>query len=142
MHIIMYNTGIAINTLESRFTVASLVSHPCSVPSDRILLSFNKLTVSVKSVIEATQYFLSRGVNYVLTQAFCQDPLEEHFSMHRAMQHGEILSMTSPYILVSAKMLFHRECRRSPINGPAIHIVQVLLILKHLCLHLIVNVIF
>ena len=81
----MYYTGIAISTLEYRFTVASLVSHPCSVPSDCIMLSFNTLTVSVKSAIEATQYLLSHGVNYVLTQAFCQDQLEEHFSRHRAI---------------------------------------------------------
>ena len=79
---IMYYTGIESSTLESR---ASLVSHPCSVPSDRIMISFNKLTVSVKSVVEATQYLLSHGVDYVLTQAFCQDPLEEHFSRHRAI---------------------------------------------------------
>ena len=76
---------IAISTLESRFTVASLVSHPCSVPIGSVMLSLNKLTVSVKSVIEATQYLLSHGVEYVLTQAFCQDPLEEHFSRHRAI---------------------------------------------------------
>ena len=41
-HIIMYYTCIAISTLESRFTVVSLVSHPCSVPSG--ILVYSRLT--------------------------------------------------------------------------------------------------
>ncbi|KAI0225957.1 hypothetical protein LSAT2_023318 [Lamellibrachia satsuma] len=47
--------------------------------------TFEGLQITVKSVVEATKYLLCHGVDYVLTQIFCQDPLEEHFSRHRAL---------------------------------------------------------
>ena len=39
---------------------------------------------TVKSMVEATRYLLSQGVEHVLSQVFCQDALEEHFGRHRA----------------------------------------------------------
>ena len=42
-------------------------------------------TFPVKSLIEATKFLLSNGVEYVRTIVFCQDPLEEHFGRHRAL---------------------------------------------------------
>lgn len=41
--------------------------------------------VAVNSAIEATQYLLRCGVRMVLTNKYCQDPLEEHFGRHRAL---------------------------------------------------------
>ncbi len=35
--------------------------------------------------VEATQYLLQNGVHYVLSQDYCQDPLEEHFGRHRGL---------------------------------------------------------
>ena len=39
----------------------------------------------MNSLIEATQYMLSQGVEFVLTAKFNQDPLEEAFGRHRSM---------------------------------------------------------
>ncbi|XP_056004110.1 uncharacterized protein LOC125653769 [Ostrea edulis] len=33
----------------------------------------------------ATRYLLQQGVPYVLSNVFCQDPLEEHFGRHRGL---------------------------------------------------------
>ena len=40
---------------------------------------------TVESLIGATRYLLSHGVPHVLSQDFCQDPLEEHFGRHRGL---------------------------------------------------------
>ena len=43
---------------------------------------------SVRSVTEVTKYLLEHGVAYVLTNKFCQDPIEELFGRHRAIGRG------------------------------------------------------
>ncbi|XP_056007180.1 uncharacterized protein LOC125647649 [Ostrea edulis] len=42
------------------------------------------IIMTVKSFIEA-RYLLQQGVPYVLSNVFCQDPLEEHFGRHRGL---------------------------------------------------------
>ncbi|XP_070537602.1 uncharacterized protein [Ptychodera flava] len=41
------------------------------------------LKMTVNSFVEVSRYLLQQGVNFVLSEKFCQDPLEEHFSKHR-----------------------------------------------------------
>ena len=41
--------------------------------------------ITVYSMIEATKFLLKSGVRMVLTNKFCQDPLEEHFGRHRCL---------------------------------------------------------
>ena len=43
------------------------------------------LKISVNSIIEATQFLLQHEVQYVLTERFCQDALENYFGHQRAM---------------------------------------------------------
>ncbi|XP_014677400.1 PREDICTED: uncharacterized protein LOC106817251 [Priapulus caudatus] len=43
------------------------------------------LWMTVHSVIEATRYLLNNGVEFVFTNVFCQDPIEEHFGRHRGL---------------------------------------------------------
>ena len=42
-----------------------------------------KLTVS--SAIEATKLLVEEGMEFVLTERFCQDPLEEYFGKQRQL---------------------------------------------------------
>jgi hypothetical protein len=39
----------------------------------------------MRSITEATRFLLMQGVNFVYTNRFCQDPVEEAFGRHRAM---------------------------------------------------------
>ena len=39
----------------------------------------SSLTISCKSLIECTKYLLQNGIEYVLTERFSQDVLEEYF---------------------------------------------------------------
>ncbi|XP_060077288.1 uncharacterized protein LOC132556865 [Ylistrum balloti] len=51
-----------------------------------MLLSHQTVTgleTSVRSITECVKYILNLGASFVLTHAFNQDPLEEHFSHHR-----------------------------------------------------------
>ena len=41
--------------------------------------TYEKLKISVNSIIEATQFLLWHQVKYVLTERFCQDLLENWF---------------------------------------------------------------
>ena len=48
--------------------------------------TFEGLKLTVNSIIESVQFLLNNGVNgYVLTERFCQDPLENYFGRQRAM---------------------------------------------------------
>ena len=47
--------------------------------------TYEGLQITVKSVIELTKYLLSHGVQYVLTERFCQDPLENYFGRQRGI---------------------------------------------------------
>lgn len=47
--------------------------------------SFKGIEMTVKGFCGATRYLLSHGVPSVLSNVFCQDPLEEHFGRHRGM---------------------------------------------------------
>ena len=54
----------------------------------KILLSeqtFEGIQTSVYSLIECTKFLSNHGFQYVLTNKFNQDPLEEHFGRHRAL---------------------------------------------------------
>ncbi|XP_014679242.1 PREDICTED: uncharacterized protein LOC106819095 isoform X2 [Priapulus caudatus] len=47
--------------------------------------TYQELWTTANAAIEATQDLLKNGVKFVLTNKFCQDPLEEHFGRHRGM---------------------------------------------------------
>ena len=46
--------------------------------------TFNGLKMTVSSVIEVTKFFLNEGFEFVLTERFCQDDVEEYFGYQRA----------------------------------------------------------
>ena len=43
------------------------------------------IQITVHSIIEAVQFLLQHGVKYVLTERFCQDPLENYFGRQRSL---------------------------------------------------------
>ena len=47
--------------------------------------TYKELVMTIKSFPEAARYLLDNGVKYVLSNKFCQDPLEEHFGRHRSL---------------------------------------------------------
>ena len=47
--------------------------------------TYEGLKISVNSIIEATQFLLWHQVKYVLTERFCQDPLENWFGRQRSL---------------------------------------------------------
>ena len=46
--------------------------------------TYNGLKMSVKSAIAITKFLLSKGFEFVLTERFCQDDVEEYFGYQRA----------------------------------------------------------
>jgi len=47
--------------------------------------TFEGLQMTVYSLVEATQYLLQNGVDFVLTERFNQDVLEEYFGRQRSL---------------------------------------------------------
>ena len=47
--------------------------------------TYEGILTSVYSLIECTKFLINHGFQYVLTNKFNQDPLEEHFGRHRAL---------------------------------------------------------
>ena len=47
--------------------------------------TFEGLKITVHSIIEAVKFLLQHHVKYVLTERFCQDPLENYFGQQRAI---------------------------------------------------------
>ena len=47
--------------------------------------TYEGLKISINSIIETTQFLLWHQVKYVLTERFCQDPLENLFGMQRSL---------------------------------------------------------
>ena len=47
--------------------------------------TYEGLKITVNSVIELVQFLLDHDVRYVLTERFCQDPLENYFGRQRSM---------------------------------------------------------
>ena len=47
--------------------------------------TYEGLKISVNAIIEATQFLLWHQVKYVLTERFCQDPLENWFGRQRSL---------------------------------------------------------
>lgn len=55
---------------------------------NRMFLSwqtYEGLQITTHSVVKATKFLLNEGVQYVLTERFCQDPLEEYFGNQRKL---------------------------------------------------------
>jgi hypothetical protein len=46
--------------------------------------TFTSLTMMVNSVVALTRFLLSEGFEFVLTERFCQDDVEEYFGYQRA----------------------------------------------------------
>ena len=46
--------------------------------------TFEGFKISVNSVVEVTKFLLGEGFEFVLTERFCQDLLEEYFGNQRA----------------------------------------------------------
>ena len=44
---------------------------------------FEGIQISVYSIIEAVKFLISGGIQFVLTERFCQDPAEEYFGNQR-----------------------------------------------------------
>ena len=47
--------------------------------------TFTGLRITTYSIVECIQFLLNSGVDYVLTERFCQDPLENYFGQQRAI---------------------------------------------------------
>eukprot|EP00795_Rhopilema_esculentum_P017480 gene17480-9089_t len=47
--------------------------------------TYDGLQTTSYALIECVKYLLQNGFKYVLTNRFCQDPLENHFGMHRGL---------------------------------------------------------
>ena len=45
--------------------------------------TYEGLQITTYSVIEATKFLLQEGMEYVITERFCQDPIEEYFGSQR-----------------------------------------------------------
>ena len=57
----------------------------------RMLISwktYEGLQITVYSLIEATKFLLGEGSEFVLTERFCQEVVEEYFGRQRAHVHG------------------------------------------------------
>ena len=46
---------------------------------------YEGIKITVYSLIEVIRYLLNQGVSYILTERFCQDPLENYFGRQRSM---------------------------------------------------------
>ena len=58
------------------------------MPTRNLFISsqtYEGLKITVNSVIEATQVFLQNQVKYLLTESFCQDPLENYFGRQKSL---------------------------------------------------------
>ena len=47
--------------------------------------TFEGFQITVNSAVEATKFLLNEGMEYVLTERFCQDPVEEYFGNQRKL---------------------------------------------------------
>ena len=47
--------------------------------------TYEGFKITINSIIEAVQFLLQHEVSYVLTERFCQDPLENYFSHQRSL---------------------------------------------------------
>ena len=47
--------------------------------------TYEGFQVTVQSTIESTKFHLGEGMDYVLTERFCQDPVEEFFGKQRRL---------------------------------------------------------
>ena len=47
--------------------------------------SHEGVQITMHSLVEATKFLLSQGMEYVLSQRFCQDPVEEYFGSQRIL---------------------------------------------------------
>ena len=47
--------------------------------------TYEALQITTFSIIDAIKYLLQNGVEYIFTERFCQDPLENYFGRQRAM---------------------------------------------------------
>ena len=43
-----------------------------------------EMEITVNSLVECIKYCLNRGMEFVLTERFNQDPIEQHFGLHRS----------------------------------------------------------
>ena len=50
--------------------------------------TYEGFQISVFSVIETTKFLLQEGMEFVLTERFCQDPAEEYFGNQRKLGRG------------------------------------------------------
>ena len=51
--------------------------------------TYKGFKITVNSIIEAVQFLLRHEVSYVLTEHFCQDPLENYFGHQRSLGAGK-----------------------------------------------------
>ena len=51
--------------------------------------TYEGIKITVHSTIELIKYLLSQNVSYVITERFCQDPLENYFGQQRSIGRCE-----------------------------------------------------
>ena len=61
-------------------------------PADKLRMfiswqTHEALNVTTSSIIDIIKYLLNHNVQYVFTEKFCQDPLENYFGRQRSMGH-------------------------------------------------------
>ena len=49
--------------------------------------TYEAILITTHSSIELVKFLLQNNVKYVLTERFCQDPLENYFGRQRSMGH-------------------------------------------------------
>ena len=64
----------------------------------------------VYSVIEATQFFLQEGMDFVLTECFCQDALEEYFGHQRKLGRQRIILIFEHLVIITMQSEFKGKC--------------------------------
>ena len=61
------------------------------------VVTFEGFKITVHSAIKATKFLLEEGMEYVLTERFCQDPVKEYFGNQRTTLMYTLLdTITTP----------------------------------------------
>jgi hypothetical protein len=70
------------------------------------LQTFNGLKMSVRSLIAVTKFLLEQGFEFVLTERFCQDDLEEYFGYQRAQGRRSATHLQQNLATTTCELLF------------------------------------
>lgn len=68
--------------LGKRMLTTDLVTSPRTPETE---CTYEGFQISVHSAVEVTRFLLQEGFEFVLTERFCQDPVEEYFGGQRKL---------------------------------------------------------